>query len=83
VSRPDIRRTTRQARGAGGGGIACPACGERIAISLDDILVRHAFRCQTAGCGLVLRLDQRGSAEALDTLRELRTRLREIGGDAG
>jgi hypothetical protein len=76
---PDVRRTT-SGTGAGGG-IACPVCGERIAIGLDDILVRQAFRCQTAGCGLVLRLDQRGSAEALGTLRELRTRLREIDGD--
>ena len=81
MTRPEVRRTTS---GTGAvGGIACPACGERIAIGLDDILVRQSFRCQTAGCGLVLRLNPRGSAEALGTLRELRTRLREIDGEPG
>ncbi len=79
---PDVRRTTKGGGGAVGG-VACPDCGARIEISLDDLLIRHAFRCVAPGCGLILRLDQRGSSQALGTLRALRNRLREIGGETG
>ena len=74
---PDVRRTSRDS-GEAQGGLPCPECGGRIAFSLDDLLVRHAFACRTRGCGTVLRLDQRSSGEAMDVLRELRGRLREV-----
>jgi len=50
-------------------------------MTLDDLLVRRSFTCRTAGCGVVLRLDQRRSNEAIDTLRQLKTKLRELGTD--
>lgn len=76
---PDVRRTVREDGGGRRGGIACPQCGQQIEMTLDDLLVRRSFTCRTAGCGVVLRLDQRGSSEAIDTLRELKTKLRELG----
>lgn len=75
---PRIRRETHDHMGRRGG-LACPECGEMIEISLDDLLVRRTFGCRKPGCGLVLRLDQRGSEEAVETLRKLKTKLREIG----
>jgi len=78
---PDVRRTVREGGGGRRGGIACPQCGEPIEMTLDDLLVRRSFTCRTAGCGVVLRLDQRRSNEAIDTLRQLKTKLRELGTD--
>lgn len=78
---PDVRRTARHHGGGRPSGMACPECGQLIEITLDDLLVRHSFICRTLGCGVVLRLDQRGSNEAIDALRLLRTRMREIGSD--
>jgi hypothetical protein len=75
---PTVRRVARDP-GSARGGIGCPQCGGQIDVTLDALLVRRAFTCATAGCGVVLRLDQRESTQALDTLRELRHRLREIG----
>jgi hypothetical protein len=80
VPGPTVRRVARDPGGARGG-IPCPECGGRIEITLDDLLVRRAFACATIGCNVVLRLDQRESSGALDTLRELKHRLREIGSE--
>lgn len=75
---PEVRRTTRE-ESPSSGGLPCPGCGQHIEISLNDLLVRRSFRCQAPGCGVVLRLDQRGSAAATDTLRELKARLDDLG----
>ena len=74
---PDVRHTTHER--AGPGGMPCPECGQPIEMTLDDLLVRHSFACRTPGCGVVLRLDQRRSSEAIDSLRDLKGRLRELG----
>jgi hypothetical protein len=76
---PDVRRTTREDGEPRRGGMPCPECGQIIEMSLDDLLVRGAFACRTPGCDIVLRLDQRRSSEAIDSLRELKGRLRELG----
>jgi hypothetical protein len=68
----------RENHEVGRGGMACPECGQPIEMTLDDLLVRHAFACCTPGCGVVLRLDQRRSSGALDSLRDLKGRLREL-----
>ena len=78
---PDVRRTVREDGGPRRGGIACPQCGQPIEMTLDDLLVRRSFSCRTAGCGVVLRLDQRGSNEAIDTLRQLKTKLGKLGSE--
>jgi len=74
---PDVRRTAREQGGAGG--MACPQCDQQIPMTLEDLLVRRSFSCRTPGCGVVLRLDQHRSSEAIDSLRELKGRLRELG----
>lgn len=78
---PDVRRTIRDRAGDRSGGLACPECGQLIEITLDDLLVRRSFTCRTPRCGIVLRLDQRGSSEAIDTLRQLKTKIRELGSE--
>lgn len=78
-SDPHVRIATRDQGAPGGGGLACPECGHTIQISLNDLLIRQAFACHTPGCGIVLHLNQRGSATAIDTLRQMKARLREIG----
>lgn len=77
---PHVRRTSHDHGGGGArGGLPCPECGQTIDITLDDLLLRRTFTCRTQGCGIVLRLDQRNSSGAIDTLRQLKTKLREIG----
>jgi phage terminase large subunit GpA-like protein len=76
---PEVRRTIYEAGEQRRGGMPCPECGQQIDISLDDLLIRRSFTCRTAGCGTILHLDQRRSSEAIENLRTLKGRLRDIG----
>jgi len=72
---PLSRTTTSDAAPAIGPGLSCPMCGSRIEVTLESLLAQVAFHCRTPACRTVLRLDRRGSAEALDTARRLKERL--------
>lgn len=59
-------------------GMACPQCGNRLVATMDQILASNPLIC--GSCGLQLTVDCEASRPALEALRELDRRLREIGG---
>lgn len=59
------------------GGIDCPTCASRIAITVTQLVTLQRFTC--TACGTTLTLQRAQSAEALTHARVLRNRLRDRG----
>ena len=64
----------------GKGGIPCPGCGEKIAVALEDILTKRQFKCESKDCETVMRLDQRGSSDAIAALKMMKSKMNGIDG---
>jgi hypothetical protein len=53
--------------GMSSGQVACPYCGDPIALSVEAVLGGHGIPCLS--CGAEMRVDRANSNEALDLLR--------------
>ena len=58
-------------------GMPCPTCGFRLVITMDQLLASTPLVCP--GCGLQFTVNREESGAALEALRDLDRRLREIG----
>jgi hypothetical protein len=56
-------------------GMPCPDCGRRIVVTMEQLLSGRPIACS---CGLVLRVDERQSQDALHDLRELQRRIGDV-----
>ena len=58
-------------------GMPCPDCGERIIVTMEQLLGCGEIIC---ACGLILRVDTERSEDTLRGLRGLQQRLSQIRG---
>ena len=56
-------------------GMPCPNCGERIVVTMGQLLAGREIACK---CGLILRVDEQRSAQTLQDLRELQLRVARL-----
>jgi DNA-directed RNA polymerase subunit RPC12/RpoP len=57
-------------------GLACPQCGFRIQVAINDLLNNRSIRCSS--CGLELDVDREKSRAALNALENLSKGIKEV-----
>jgi hypothetical protein len=58
-------------------GMACPGCGTRIVVTMDQLLSGISIVCP--GCSGLFTVDREASRQALQALSDLNQRLRDSG----
>lgn len=59
-------------------GTKCPSCGAFMAMRVADLLTGAPVRCQTEGCGTVMRVNQRASRQGLRAIESFRRDLQQF-----